>query len=120
MTDDELLRYSRQILLPDFDVEGQERLRQSHALVIGLGALGLLVLAGTAAVALSDMSHSRFQKVHGPLAGVAFLVLTLHAAVAAATGHGHGAVTTTWTPTGRPSSARPRKISNSRECGPTS
>lgn len=70
---------------------------EPQPLVIGLGAAGLLVLAGTAAVALSDMSHSRFQKVHGPLAGVAFLVLTLHAAVAAATGHGHGAVTTTWT-----------------------
>jgi len=36
MTDDELLRYSRQILLPDFDIEGQERLRQSHALIVGL------------------------------------------------------------------------------------
>lgn len=70
---------------------------EPQPLVIGLGALGLLVLAGTAAVALSDMSHSRFQKVHGPLAGVAFLVLTLHAVVASATGHGHGAVTTAWT-----------------------
>lgn len=70
---------------------------EPQPLVIGLGALGLLVLAGTAAVALSDVSHSRFQKVHGPLAGAAFLILTLHAVVAAATGHGHGAVTTTWT-----------------------
>ncbi|WP_315502635.1 ferredoxin reductase family protein [Actinomyces radicidentis] len=70
---------------------------EPQLLVIGLGALGLLVLAGTAAVALSDVSHSRFQKVHGPLAGAAFLILTLHAVVAAATGHGHGAVTTAWT-----------------------
>ena len=70
---------------------------EPQPLVIGLGALGLLVLAGTAAVALSDVSHSRFQKVHGPLAGAAFLILTLHAVVAAATGHGHGAVTTAWT-----------------------
>ena len=37
MTDDELLRYSRQVLLPNFDIEGQERLRQSHALIVGLG-----------------------------------------------------------------------------------
>ncbi|AMD86680.1 hypothetical protein AXF14_02540 [Actinomyces radicidentis] len=70
---------------------------EPQPLVIGLGALGLLVLAGTAAVALSDVSHSRFQKVHGSLAGAAFLILTLHAVVAAATGHGHGAVTTAWT-----------------------
>ena len=65
---------------------------EPQPLVIGLGALGLLVLAGTAAVALSDVSQ-----VHGPLAGAAFLILTLHAVVAAATGHGHGAVTTAWT-----------------------
>ena len=40
MTDQELLRYSRQILLPEFDIAGQERLRDSHALIIGLGGLG--------------------------------------------------------------------------------
>lgn len=40
MTDDELLRYSRHILLEEIGVEGQERLASSHALVIGAGGLG--------------------------------------------------------------------------------
>jgi molybdopterin/thiamine biosynthesis adenylyltransferase len=40
MTDDELLRYSRHILLDEIGVEGQDRLLASHALVIGAGGLG--------------------------------------------------------------------------------
>jgi molybdopterin/thiamine biosynthesis adenylyltransferase len=40
MTDDQLLRYSRHILLEEIGVEGQERLAASHALVIGAGGLG--------------------------------------------------------------------------------
>jgi molybdopterin/thiamine biosynthesis adenylyltransferase len=40
MTDDDLLRYSRHILLEEIGVEGQERLAASHALVIGAGGLG--------------------------------------------------------------------------------
>jgi molybdopterin/thiamine biosynthesis adenylyltransferase len=40
MTDDDLLRYSRHILLEEIGVEGQERLAASHAVVIGAGGLG--------------------------------------------------------------------------------
>ena len=40
MTDDQLLRYSRHILLNDIGVEGQEKLLASHVLVIGAGGLG--------------------------------------------------------------------------------
>ena len=40
MTDDELLHYARQILLSDVDVDGQERLRSAHVVVLGLGGLG--------------------------------------------------------------------------------
>ncbi len=40
MTDDELLRYSRHILLNEIGIEGQERLLASHALIIGAGGLG--------------------------------------------------------------------------------
>jgi molybdopterin-synthase adenylyltransferase len=40
MTDDELLRYSRHILLDEIGVEGQARLAASHAVVIGAGGLG--------------------------------------------------------------------------------
>lgn len=40
MNDDQLLRYSRHILLQDFDIEGQQRLLESTALIVGAGGLG--------------------------------------------------------------------------------
>ncbi len=40
MTDDQLLRYSRHILLDEWGIEGQERVLRAHALVIGAGGLG--------------------------------------------------------------------------------
>ena len=40
MNDDELLRYSRHILLDEIGIEGQQRLLDAHALVIGAGGLG--------------------------------------------------------------------------------
>ncbi|MCA6217929.1 molybdopterin-synthase adenylyltransferase MoeB [Ideonella sp. B7] len=40
MTDDDLLRFSRHILLDDIGIEGQQRLLDAHALVIGAGGLG--------------------------------------------------------------------------------
>jgi len=52
MTDDQLLRYSRHILLDEIGVEGQARLLASHALVIGAGGLGspVALYLGTAGV----------------------------------------------------------------------
>ncbi len=40
MTDDDLLRYSRHILLNEIGVEGQELIQAAHVLVIGAGGLG--------------------------------------------------------------------------------
>jgi molybdopterin/thiamine biosynthesis adenylyltransferase len=40
MTDEQLLRYSRHILLNELGVEGQERLLAAHVLIIGAGGLG--------------------------------------------------------------------------------
>jgi molybdopterin/thiamine biosynthesis adenylyltransferase len=40
MDDNQLLRYSRHILLDELGIEGQQRLLASHALVIGAGGLG--------------------------------------------------------------------------------
>jgi len=40
MNDNQLLRYSRQILLPQIGIEGQQKLLDSHALIIGVGGLG--------------------------------------------------------------------------------
>jgi molybdopterin/thiamine biosynthesis adenylyltransferase len=52
MDDDQLLRYSRHILLNEIGVEGQQRLLASHALVIGAGGLGspVALYLGTAGV----------------------------------------------------------------------
>jgi molybdopterin/thiamine biosynthesis adenylyltransferase len=52
MNDDELLRYSRHILLDDIGIEGQQRLRDAHALVIGAGGLGspVALYLGTAGI----------------------------------------------------------------------
>jgi len=52
MTDDDLLRYSRHLLLEDIGIEGQQRLLSAHALVIGAGGLGspVALYLGTAGV----------------------------------------------------------------------
>ncbi|ABM61776.1 HesA/MoeB/ThiF family protein [Halorhodospira halophila] len=40
MNDEQLMRYSRQIMLPELDITGQERLAASRALIVGAGGLG--------------------------------------------------------------------------------
>jgi molybdopterin-synthase adenylyltransferase len=52
MNDDQLLRYSRHILLDELGIDGQRRLLASHALVIGAGGLGspVALYLGTAGV----------------------------------------------------------------------
>ena len=64
MTDEQLLRYSRHILLPEIGVEGQERLLAASALVIGAGGLGspaalYLAAAGVVDVSAATLSASR-------------------------------------------------------------
>ncbi|HEY7674540.1 MAG TPA: molybdopterin-synthase adenylyltransferase MoeB [Burkholderiales bacterium] len=59
MNDEQLLRYSRHILLPEIGVEGQEKLRAASALVIGAGGLGspaaiYLAAAGVGTITLAD------------------------------------------------------------------
>ena len=52
MNDEQLLRYSRHILLNELGIEGQRRLLAAHALVIGAGGLGspVALYLGTAGV----------------------------------------------------------------------
>lgn len=45
LTDQQLLRYSRQIFLPNVDVCGQEKLNAAHVVVMGVGGLGSLSAA---------------------------------------------------------------------------
>jgi len=40
MNDHELLRYSKQIMLPQIDIEGQQKINDSTILIIGMGGLG--------------------------------------------------------------------------------
>ncbi|MFG6004541.1 ThiF family adenylyltransferase, partial [Salmonella enterica subsp. enterica serovar Pomona] len=40
MNDRDFMRYSRQILLGDIAIEGQQKLLASHVLIVGLGGLG--------------------------------------------------------------------------------
>ena len=40
LNDQELLRYSRQILLQHIDIDGQLKLKDSRVLIVGLGGLG--------------------------------------------------------------------------------
>ncbi len=52
MDDDDLLRYSRHLLLGDIGIEGQRKLQAAHALIVGAGGLGspVALYLGTAGV----------------------------------------------------------------------
>ena len=63
MNDDLLLRYSRQIMLPEIDAAGQERLNDSRVLIVGLGGLGSPVSIYLASAGVGQLILVDFDKV---------------------------------------------------------
>lgn len=62
MNDEQLLRYSRHILLDEIGIDGQNRIGAAHALVVGAGGLGsaavlYLAAAGIGRITLVDHDH---------------------------------------------------------------
>lgn len=62
LDDDDLLRYSRQIMLPELDVGGQEALLNARVLIVGMGGLGspaamYLAAAGVGTLVIADYDH---------------------------------------------------------------
>lgn len=56
MNDEQLLRYSRQIMLPQLDIAGQQSLLSAHVLVIGAGGLGSPVSLYLAAAGIGELT----------------------------------------------------------------
>lgn len=63
LNDEELLRYSRQILLAQVDIDGQLRLKGSRALIVGLGGLGSPVALYLAAAGVGELHLADFDTV---------------------------------------------------------
>lgn len=63
LSDSEMLRYNRQIILRDFDFDGQEALKASRVLVVGLGGLGCAATQYLAAAGVGKMTLLDFDTV---------------------------------------------------------
>ena len=63
LTSDEISRYSRHLLIPEFGLEGQQRLKASKVLVIGAGGLGSPTLLYLAAAGIGTLGIVEFDNV---------------------------------------------------------
>jgi sulfur-carrier protein adenylyltransferase/sulfurtransferase len=64
LTQREIRRYSRQIMLPEIGITGQEKLKQARILVIGAGGLGCPVLQYLAAAGVGKIAIAEFDMVN--------------------------------------------------------
>ncbi|MBX9724457.1 MAG: ThiF family adenylyltransferase, partial [Candidatus Obscuribacterales bacterium] len=60
---EELIRYSRHILLPEINVEGQTKLKNSRVLVAGAGGLGSPALMYLAAAGVGTLGIAEFDTI---------------------------------------------------------
>lgn len=63
MNDQQLLRYSRHILLPQIAYEGQEKLARSHVLIVGAGGLGSPVALYLGASGVGTLTMCDYDRV---------------------------------------------------------
>jgi len=63
MNDHELLRYSKQIMLPQIDIEGQQKINDSTILIIGMGGLGSPTALYLAATGVGHIIIADFDQV---------------------------------------------------------
>jgi len=63
MDDQQLLKYSRHIMLPQLDVEGQQKLIDARVLIVGLGGLGSPVAMYLAASGIGQLFLNDYDRV---------------------------------------------------------
>jgi len=63
LTDEQLLRYNRHIMLPEVDITGQQKLLGARVLIIGLGGLGSPVAMYLAASGIGHLVLADFDRV---------------------------------------------------------
>jgi molybdopterin-synthase adenylyltransferase len=56
LSDNQLLQYSRQIMLPKIDIDGQQKLLDSHVVILGLGGLGSPVAMYLASAGVGELT----------------------------------------------------------------